>query len=317
MRRAGGIRRLDITCGGFEMGRGGLVRRGVKWAVLSVAVLLLGAGSASGWAQPPGFNPAGVLVGMQRVNGTSWNFDATVPAGSGPWTSISITNSSCNRPSMPGTAQAGLIIFTAQLEPTPTPAGITAWQGSVTAVQGSMATGHARIVTPVTENPLSQVDVTLYGLEQMAQGNNFSVCLDGATSGSLMQAIASDTQYIQGRSFDIPGFGSMSFQIFDVVSTTGPDGSIFIGMAGFRSPSADGAPMWVFFFNGDTYLGTDTLMPSLGLSLVGSPAPGQINVSYTNYAPNDPLCCPSLPPVTITYTWNGQSVTPSGTPPGH
>jgi hypothetical protein len=109
----------------------------------------------------------------------------------------------------------------------------------------------------------------------------------------------------------------MSFQIFNVVSTVGPDGSIFIGLAGFRSPSADGAPMWVFFFNGETYLGTDTLMPSLALNLAGSPAAGQINVTYSNFATNDPLCCPSLPPVTITYTWNGSTVTPNGTPPGH
>jgi hypothetical protein len=252
-----------------------------------------------------------------RVNGSTWNFDGSVPAGSGPWTSVSVTNSSCNRPSMPGTAQAGLIAFTAELAPTPTAAGITAWQGNLTAVQGSMATGHVRVVTPATENPLSQVDVTIYGLEQMAQGNTFWVCLDGATSGSLQQTIAADIAQIQGRSFDVGSFGSMSFQIFNVVSTTGPDGSIFIALAGFRSPSADGAPMWVFFFNGTTYLGTDTLVPSPGLNLAGSSAPGEVNVTYSNYASNDPLCCPSLPPVTITYTWDGTSVTASGTPPGH
>jgi hypothetical protein len=296
-------------------------RRRLAFAVISILAVLLAApsiGSAPAHAlQGQGFNPAGVPVGVLQVSGSSWNFDGSVPAGVGPWTSVSVTNGSCNRPSMPGTAQAGLIIFTAQLEPTPTPAGITAWQGNLTAVQGSSASGHVRVVTPSTQNPLSQVDVTIYGLENMAQGNNFWVCLEGATSGDLQQMIAADIQQIQARSFNIPNFGSMSFQIFNVVSTVGPDGSIFIGLAGFRSPSADGAPMWVFFFNGETYLGTDTLMPSLGLNLAGSPAPGQINVTYSNFAANDPLCCPSLPPVTITYTWNGSTVTPNGTPPGH
>lgn len=296
----------------------GVLRRSAALMIaLAAAVLWMGADAARGSAQGPGFNPAGVPIGVLQVSGSTWNFDGSVPAGSGPWTSVSVTNGSCNRPSMPGTAQAGLIIFTAELTPTPTPAGINAWQGNLTAVQGSMATGHVRVVTPATANPLTQVDVTIYGLEEFAQGNSFWVCLEGATSGALQQMIAADIQQIQARTFNVGSFGTMSFQIFTVVSTVGPDGSIFIGLAGFRSPSADGAPMWVFFFNGTTYLGTDTLLPSPGLTLAGSPAPGQINVRYENYAANDPLCCPTLPPVTITYTWNGASVTPNGVPPGH
>jgi hypothetical protein len=287
------------------------------FTMLALAFAVLSGGSRPALAQGPGFNPAGVPVGVLPVKGSTWNFDGTVPAGVGPWTSVSVTNSSCNRPSMPGTAQAGLIMFTASLEVTSTAAGVTAYQGSLTAVQGSSATGHVRVITPSTANPLSQVDVTIFGLESMAQGNNFWVCLEGATSGSLQQMIAADVQQIQAMTFDIPNFGSMQFQIFNVVSTVGPDGSIFIGLAGYRSPSADGAPMWVFFFNGETYLGTDTLMPSPGLNLAGSPAPGQINVTYSNYAASDPLCCPSLPPVTLTYTWNGSTVTPNGIPPGH
>ncbi|MGH2589113.1 MAG: LppP/LprE family lipoprotein [Dehalococcoidia bacterium] len=284
---------------------------------LGLAVLLLAANPAPGRAQGPGFNPAGVPVGAQAATGSTWNFDGSVPAGNGPWTSVSVTNSSCNQPSMPGTAQAGLIIFTAQLSPTPTALGITAWQGNLSAVQGSSATGHVRIVTPVTNQPLTQVDVTIWGLEQMAQGNNFWVCLQGASSGPLQQTIAANIQYIQRRTFSVPPFGNIGFQISDLISTTGPDGTTFIGLYGFRSPSADGGPQWVFFFNGATFLGEDTAVPSNGLSLAGSPAPSQINVQYANYAPSDPLCCPSLPPVTITYTWNGVRVTPSGTPPGH
>lgn len=286
-------------------------------SMLALAFVGLSGGPLPALAQGPGFNPAGVPVGVLPVKGSTWNFDGTVPAGVGPWTSVSVTNSSCNRPSMPGTAQAGLIIFTASLEPTPTPAGVTAYQGSLTAVQGSSATGHVRVITPSVANPLSQVDVTIFGLESMAQGNNFWVCLEGATSGGLQQTIAADVQQIQAMTFNIPNFGAMQFQIFNVVSTVGPDGSTFIALAGYRSPSADGAPMWVFFFNGQTYLGTDTLVPSLGLNLAGSPAPGQVNVTYSNYAANDPLCCPTLPPVTLTYTWNGSTVTPNGTPPGH
>ncbi|MGE3598841.1 MAG: hypothetical protein AB7N70_25170, partial [Dehalococcoidia bacterium] len=183
-----------------------------------VVVLILGGASiapATALAQGPGFNPAGVPVGVLPVSGSSWNFDATVPAGAGPWTSVSVTNGACNRPSMPGTAQAGLIIFNAPLEATPTAIGVSAYQGSLTAVQGSSATGHVRVVTPSTLNPLTQVDVTIFGLEDMAQGNNFWVCLEGPTSGGLQQTIAADIQQIQSRTFDIPNFGSMQFQIFN------------------------------------------------------------------------------------------------------
>ncbi len=126
----------------------------------------------------------------------------------------------------------------------------------------------------------------------------------GPTTGSL---IVADINYVLNQGYDP----------FDVVSTYGPDGSHFIAIAAARYPSADGAGQWVFFFNGTTYLGTDTAKPSLFLSLVGSPKAGEVDVRYVNYAPNDPLCCQSRAPVTITYTWDGSKVTPSGTPPGH
>lgn len=36
------------------------------------------------------------------------------------------------------------------------------------------------------------------------------------------------------------------------------------------------------------------------------------SVQVATYAPNDPLCCPSLPAVTDTYTWNGHGFNESG-----
>lgn len=36
------------------------------------------------------------------------------------------------------------------------------------------------------------------------------------------------------------------------------------------------------------------------------------SVRAVSYAPQDPLCCPSLPAVTDTYTWTGSSFTESG-----
>jgi hypothetical protein len=274
--------------------------------VLGLALAMLTAPPATA-QRGPAAAPAGVPVGSLRVTGSSWNFDGSVPAGVGPWQSVTITNTACDRPNMPGTAQAGLIMFTADLLPTPTPAGLGAYQGSLHAVTGSMAVGHVRVLTPAGTNPITQVDATLYGLGGMAMDNTFTVCLEGATSGALNTVIQQDIQQIT----------AMGYQVFDIQSTSGPDGSIFIVLAATKVPTADGYTQWVFMFNGTTYLGTDTGRPSPQLWLSGSPAPGEVNITYENYAPNDPLCCPSLPPLTITYTWNGTTVTPNGTPPGH
>ena len=124
------------------------------------------------------------------------------------------------------------------------------------------------------------------------------------TTGSL---IISDVEQVLKKGFDP----------FGVVTTYSLDGSSFIAVAGTAIGSADGYSQWVFFFSGSTYLGTDTSQPSPQLSLAGSAGGGQIGVTYVNYAASDPLCCPSLAPITITYTWDGSRVTPNGTPPGH
>lgn len=40
--------------------------------------------------------------------------------------------------------------------------------------------------------------------------------------------------------------------------------------------------------------------------------PRGFTVKASSYAPNDPLCCPSQPPVTDTYTWTGGGMHESG-----
>jgi hypothetical protein len=92
---------------------------------------------------------------------------------------------------------------------------------------------------------------------------------------------------------------------------------LLIAIGGTCGGSADGKCQQVFFFIGTRYLGTDTLKPSTAIGSISPAGPGRIRVSYANYRPNDPLCCPGLPPVPITYTWDGGALHPDGTPPGH
>jgi hypothetical protein len=63
----------------------------------------------------------------------------------------------------------------------------------------------------------------------------------------------------------------------------------------------------VFFFVNNRYLGTDTLRTSTSIGEIAPAGPGRIRVTYTA----------ARPAVPITYTWNGQRLTPDGTPPGH
>lgn len=99
-------------------------------------------------------------------------------------------------------------------------------------------------------------------------------------------------------------------------STPDGFGGTLYAWSGVCSGSADGYCQKVFFFIGTRYLGTDTARSSI-LTAVRAAGPQNIDVTYPNYAPQDPLCCPSGTPVTITYHWNGTRLIPSGTPPGH
>jgi hypothetical protein len=129
------------------------------------------------------------------------------------------------------------------------------------------------------------------------------------TADAQVSSLIADLNYV---------VNTKGYDPFGLVLTYGPDGSTpLIAIAGTKIGSADGYNQWVFFFTGTTFIGTDTFDPSPGLQLVGSPGSGQVNVQYVAYAPSDPLCCPTLPPVTITYTWNGSKLTPNATPPGH
>lgn len=103
----------------------------------------------------------------------------------------------------------------------------------------------------------------------------------------------------------------------DPVATDDGQGGRLAAVKGICQGSADGYCQQVFFFDNGQYLGTDTLGTSFGIISVAAAGAARISVTYAHYAPEDPLCCPSLLPVTITYTWTGSGLQPSGTPPGH
>jgi hypothetical protein len=106
-------------------------------------------------------------------------------------------------------------------------------------------------------------------------------------------------------------------QIPEFAFTPNGSGGTLYAWAGTCANSGDGYCAKVFFFNGKTFLGTDTSGNSPAINSVESAGPKVIDVTYANYKSSDPNCCPSGVPVTISYTWNGSTMTASGTPPGH
>lgn len=118
---------------------------------------------------------------------------------------------------------------------------------------------------------------------------------------------AADLATIRARGYT-PGHGA---------STPDGFGGTLYAWPAVCTGSADGYCQKVFFFIGTRYLGTDTATNSNAITGVRAVGPQNIDVTYPSYAPQDPLCCPSGRPVTITYHWNGTRLVPSGTPPGH
>jgi hypothetical protein len=94
-----------------------------------------------------------------------------------------------------------------------------------------------------------------------------------------------------------------------VTVSDGHGGNLTAVPAG-RTPSADGHGWLVFFWDDQTFLRWDTDQETWNVSVTAG-GPNAIEASYPDYAPTDPACCPSLPPVTITYSWSGTALAQS------
>ena len=241
-------------------------------------------------APPP---QPGVLAGQMEVTGPTWSFQSTLADVSGPWASATVTNTNCTTPYLPGSAQAGAVIFTTPLTPATT-------SGVLEPFRGSAATGQITLA-PMADRGGTTVTASLSGLEPFVQGTTLSVCLSVMLRPSVLADIDVGQQRVAATNFDVTG-----------VSTTSGDTHqhVLIAISGTQTTSDGVNHQMVFFFVGDTFLGTDTALPSLApLQLMGSPGADQLDVMYEDPAGGSP--------VTITYTLADGALTPSGTPPGH
>jgi hypothetical protein len=87
-------------------------------------------------------------------------------------------------------------------------------------------------------------------------------------------------------------------------------------VVGGRCPTADGLGQIVFFWHNTTFIGLSSSYETVAVvGKIKSPAPGTFVISYANYKPSDPVCCPTLPPRKVTYGWSGHILISNGVPP--
>ena len=82
-------------------------------------------------------------------------------------------------------------------------------------------------------------------------------------------------------------------------------------VVGRRSPSGDGTGQLIFFWHDTSFVGWHDDHETIRFADLSGTGSGQITVLVTVYGPNDPLCCPTVPPAAITYQWTNGKIVPN------
>lgn len=110
---------------------------------------------------------------------------------------------------------------------------------------------------------------------------------------------------------------SEHFKPETTVATLDRASGTLLAVEGVRTPTTDGKGQLIFFFHNDTFVGWDANREAVSvLDLKAARVEdGQITVTYANLGPKDPIIGASLPPVTITYRWDGRRIVANRPPP--
>jgi hypothetical protein len=116
-----------------------------------------------------------------------------------------------------------------------------------------------------------------------------------------------------GTGGNCPKGKSCAEHLHQMKRLTVPDGhgGFLTAVLAVRWPTADGYGQYVLFWHDTTFLGSQNLtpLPKLGreaTSIEAAKVRGHgIELTFANYSPKNPLCCPSLKPVVSTYRWDG------------
>jgi LppP/LprE lipoprotein len=114
---------------------------------------------------------------------------------------------------------------------------------------------------------------------------------------------------VEGSGADGPP--STHFTAFgEPLTVSDGEGGWLTAIIGVRFPTADAYGQLVFFWHNADFLGWDSKYESNVIRRTTPAGPGEIRVTYDQYSPDDALCCPSLPPLDITFRWDGTALQP-------
>lgn len=117
--------------------------------------------------------PGWTTTGTQMITGVSWNFDTQASLSPDQLT-VRVTSGAC------GDDPAQTLVWESTLQRAQTTGiGVDVYTGELTPLGlavSSGGSGHARLTRPVTLNPTSQIDLTLFQLSLAQVSTPLTVC---------------------------------------------------------------------------------------------------------------------------------------------
>lgn len=169
---------------------------------------------------------------------------------------------------------------------------------------GTHGAGHIPTGTTTTRAPTTAPVTTTAPAATTAPASSSTTTMTAAPpSAQAIAAVIASTHEVSDPNEDFSEGSSP-------VTVSDGHGGYLTAVAAGRTPSADGHGWLVFFWHDQTFLGWDTDQETWNVS-VEAGGPRAIVATYPDYAPTDPACCPSLAPVSISYSWSGATLAQS------
>jgi LppP/LprE lipoprotein len=88
-----------------------------------------------------------------------------------------------------------------------------------------------------------------------------------------------------------------------LTTTSDGAGGTLTAEVGILLPSTDGDGQLVFFWHNRHFVGWDSSIENMSVLQLESLGARGFRITYADYAPDDPACCPSLIPISVAYRW--------------
>jgi DnaJ domain/LppP/LprE lipoprotein len=142
-----------------------------------------------------------------------------------------------------------------------------------------------------------------------APGQETAAPAEPVPPATISSAVALPEEFATLAEERVSGEG---YTLVGVVATNDATGAYFYAALG---EDDDGSGQRVFFFSGSEYLGTDWGIDVRGIETLTSSGDGQISAIYRAYAADDEVCCPSLDPIVVFFTYEGGFRSSNADPP--